>query len=411
VDQALRRQVGAQELTDGFVRTDPAAPLAGAAGLFDKTHSTSEFGTSERQAVTGAPYLRIDRVSKKFGTFTALKEVSIDIQHGQFVCFLGPSGCGKTTLLRAIAGLDIQTSGRILQAGSDISALPPSERDFGIVFQSYALFPNLTVARNIGYGLESRRMSRAAITARVGELLAMIGLPESGSKYPTQLSGGQQQRVALARALATSPGLLLLDEPLSALDARVRVRLRHEIKQLQRRLGVTTIMVTHDQEEALTMADSIVVMNHGVIEQVGTPQEIYRQPASPFVADFIGTMNFVPAKVAAPGRVRFGGIELACPAAADALPQGTEVTVAVRPEDVVVRNIGEGGSNNHFDATIVGMEFLGSFYRSTLVPTHAPEVAITADFSINAVNDLVLADGRTLPVALPPDRLRVFRQA
>jgi iron(III) transport system ATP-binding protein len=363
---------------------------------------------NDKHADGREPYLRVERVTKMFGTFSALKEVSIGIHEGEFVCFLGPSGCGKTTLLRAIAGLDIQTTGRIYQGGADISALPPSERDFGIVFQSYALFPNLTIAKNIGYGLENRRLARAAIDARVRELMQLIGLPDQGGKYPAQLSGGQQQRVALARALATSPGLLLLDEPLSALDARVRVRLRHEIKDLQRRLGVTTIMVTHDQEEALTMADRIVVMNHGVIEQVGTPQEIYRQPASPFVADFIGTMNFVKAIVAAPGRVRFGSIELACPAAADGLPQGAAVTVAVRPEDVVVRHGGEAG-NNRFDATITGMDFLGSFYRGTLVPTRAPEVAITADFSINAVSDLGLAGGRTLPVALPADRIRVFR--
>ena len=354
------------------------------------------------------PYLHIARVSKMFGTFQALKEVSIDIYEGEFVCFLGPSGCGKTTLLRAVAGLDIQSSGRIHQGAVDISALPPSKRDFGIVFQSYALFPNLTVAKNIGYGLENRRLARQAIAARVSELLQLIGMPDSGPKYPSQLSGGQQQRVALARALATSPGLLLLDEPLSALAARVRVRLRHEITELQRRLGVTTVMVTHDQEEALTMADRIVVMNHGVIEQVGTPQEIYRQPASPFVADFIGTMNFVKARVAGPGRVRFGGIELACAITGDDFPENSEVTVAVRPEDVVVRNIGEVG-DGRFDATIIEMDFLGSFYRSTLVPVRAQDVAITADFSINAVNDLGLANGRTLPVSLPADRIRVFR--
>ncbi|UCH76088.1 MAG: ATP-binding cassette domain-containing protein, partial [Rhodospirillales bacterium] len=211
----------------------------------------------------GAPYLRIANVTKNFGDFTALDDVSIDINEGEFVCFLGPSGCGKTTLLRAIAGLDIQTFGRIDQGGRDISALPPAERDFGIVFQSYALFPNLTVTRNIAYGLENRKLPKDEVRARVDELLQLVGLSGQGDKYPAQLSGGQQQRVALARALATSPGLLLLDEPLSALDARVRVHLRHEIKQLQHRLGVTTIMVTHDQEEALTMADRIVVMNHG----------------------------------------------------------------------------------------------------------------------------------------------------
>src|SRR5688572_16394662 len=208
------------------------------------------------------PYLRIERLSKRFGGFTALRDISLEIFEREFVCFLGPSGCGKTTLLRAIAGLDIQSSGRIEQAGKDISALPPAERDFGIVFQSYALFPNLTVAKNIAYGLESRRAARAEVDRRVKELLALVGLDDQGDKYPAQLSGGQQQRVALARALAPAPGLLLLDEPLSALDAKVRTHLRHEVKQLQRRLGVTTVMVTHDQEEALTMADRIVVMNH-----------------------------------------------------------------------------------------------------------------------------------------------------
>ena len=188
---------------------------------------------------------------------------------GEFVCFLGPSGCGKTTLLRAIAGLDIQTTGSVFQDGEDISALPPSERDFGIVFQSYALFPNLTIEKNIAFGLENSGIARPDIDKRVAELLELVGLPEQAKKYPAQLSGGQQQRIALARAIATSPGLLLLDEPLSALDAKVRVHLRHEVKDLQRKLGVTTIMVTHDQEEALAMADRIVVMNHGVIEQVG----------------------------------------------------------------------------------------------------------------------------------------------
>ena len=255
---------------------------------------------------SGKPYLRIENLWKRFGDFTALQSISLDIFEGEFVCFLGPSGCGKTTLLRAIAGLDIQSEGRIEQAGKDISALPPAERDFGIVFQSYALFPNLDINKNIAYGLENRRLPRADINARVKELLDLVGLRDQSIKYPAQLSGGQQQRVALARALATSPGLLLLDEPLSALDARVRVHLRSEIKDLQRTLGVTTVMVTHDQEEALTMADRIVVMNQGVIEQIGTPEEIYGQPASAFVADFIGTMNFIPGTVSEAGSVKIG---------------------------------------------------------------------------------------------------------
>jgi iron(III) transport system ATP-binding protein len=215
------------------------------------------------------PYLRISRLTKKFGEFVALNDISLDVSQGEFVCFLGPSGCGKTTFLRAIAGLDIQTSGTVHQADRDISALPPSERDFGIVFQSYALFPNLTVEANVAFGLENQKKNRVEIKKRVDELLELVGLPEQEKKYPSQLSGGQQQRIALARALATSPGLLLLDEPLSALDAKVRGYLRHEVKALQRKLGVTTIMVTHDQEEALTMADRIVVMNDGELTRLG----------------------------------------------------------------------------------------------------------------------------------------------
>ena len=291
-------------------------------------------------------YLRIRRLTKKFGEFTALADISLDVLEGEFVCFLGPSGCGKTTLLRAIAGLDIQTAGTVEQGGADISALPPSERDFGIVFQSYALFPNMTVARNVAYGLESQRRSRAEVRDRVRELLDLVGLPDQGDKYPAQLSGGQQQRIALARAIAMSPGLLLLDEPLSALDAKVRARLRYEVKSLQRRLGITTIMVTHDQEEALTMADRIVVMNHGVIEQVGAPVEIYREPASVFVADFIGTMNFLSAEITGDagtggGGIRAGGLALACDTSGH--PEGERVTAAIRPEDIVLLDSGSAG--------------------------------------------------------------------
>ncbi|HLC09367.1 MAG TPA: ATP-binding cassette domain-containing protein, partial [Methyloceanibacter sp.] len=254
-------------------------------------------GASTPNGTGGVPAVRVSirSVSKRFGKFQALKSVSLDILDGEFVCFLGPSGCGKTTLLRAIAGLDLQSEGPIAIGGRDVSNLPPSARDFGIVFQSYALFPNLTVAANVGYGLVNQRKNRREIAARVDQLLAMVGLADQAKKYPVQLSGGEQQRVALARALATSPSLLLLDEPLSALDARVRLRLRDELKSLQRRLGITTIMVTHDQEEAMGLADRMVVMNHGVIEQIGTPAEIYARPTTAFVADFVGTMNFVPA--------------------------------------------------------------------------------------------------------------------
>ena len=351
------------------------------------------------------PYLRIQRLTKKFGGFTALDDISLEIAEGEFVCFLGPSGCGKTTLLRAIAGLDIQTTGRIEQNGRDISALPPTKRDFGIVFQSYALFPNLTAAKNVAYGLENTRASRAEVARRVRELLDLMGLTAHGGKYPAQLSGGQQQRVALARALATSPGLLLLDEPLSALDAKVRVHLRHEIKQLQRRLRVTTIMVTHDQEEALTMADRIVVMNLGAIEQVGTPLEIYREPASPFVADFIGVMNFVAGTVVRDGVVRLGRTELACEV--EGLAVGTEVTLAIRPEDIVAHE-GRGGEPNVLTVRVDALAFLGSFFRADLV-SDAPEgVLVRADLPVDLIRRRGIAEKSMLPVLLPPDRIRIY---
>jgi iron(III) transport system ATP-binding protein len=349
------------------------------------------------------PYLRIEFVSKNFGDFQALKSISLDIYPGEFVCFLGPSGCGKTTLLRAIAGLDIQTSGRILQSGGDISGLPPSQRDFGIVFQSYALFPNLTVAANVGYGLAGGKMPRGEIAARVTELLALVGLSGQEQKYPAQLSGGQQQRVALARALAMSPGLLLLDEPLSALDARVRQHLRAELKQLQRRINVTTIMVTHDQEEALAIADRIVVMNEGRIEQVGTPMEIYRQPAAAFVADFVGQMNFLPVEIEAPGTVRLGQVTLET--GDTRMTAGQEATLCIRPEDIQVRGI-VSEQGNTLLTRIEHMEFLGSFCRAELrLPCGRP---LRADFSINAMRDLGLVPGQELQVALPPERMRLF---
>ncbi len=236
-------------------------------------------------------YLHATGVTKTFGRFAALQDISFEARRGEFLCILGPSGCGKTTLLRVVAGLETQDSGRVAIEGRDVSSLPVSRRNVGIVFQSYALFPNLTAVQNIGYGLRSLGNGKSSIGRRVEELLQLVGLQGMGHRYPAQLSGGQQQRVALARAMALSPNLLLLDEPLSALDAQVRILLRSEVRQLQRRLGVTTLMVTHDQEEALTMADRIVVMDRGKIVQDGTPLEIYNKPATPFVASFIGSMN------------------------------------------------------------------------------------------------------------------------
>jgi iron(III) transport system ATP-binding protein len=358
-------------------------------------------------AARAGPYLRIDRVSKSFDRMLAVDGVSLDVHAGEFVCILGPSGCGKTTLLRAIAGLDIHSAGRIVQGGQDVSRLPASARDFGIVFQSYALFPNLTVAGNVGYGLASRGLDRAAMAARVAELLDLVGIADQGRKYPAQLSGGQQQRVALARALAMSPGLLLLDEPLSALDARVRVRLREEIRALQRRLKVTTIMVTHDQEEALSIADRIVIMNKGVIEQTGTPLEIYTAPASAFVAQFIGEMNFLPVTVGGHQTVRLGRVELRC--SIDGLAANAPAVLCIRPEDIAVRSVG-ADTVNAIPVHIADMEFRGAFFRARLHGNGQGIPDLAADFSANAVRDLGLAPGRDVAIALPQGRIRVFAQ-
>ncbi|HEY9550288.1 MAG TPA: putative 2-aminoethylphosphonate ABC transporter ATP-binding protein [Kiloniellaceae bacterium] len=354
-------------------------------------------------------YLRIRDLQKNFGDFTALRDVSLDVEEGEFVCFLGPSGCGKTTLLRAIAGLDLQTRGSIEQAGRDISALPIAQRDFGIVFQSYALFPNLTIERNIAFGLENSGRPRAEVTRRVAELLDLVGLDDQRGKYPAQLSGGQQQRIALARAIASSPGLLLLDEPLSALDAKVRVHLRHQIKELQRKLGVTTIMVTHDQEEALSMADRIVVMNHGVIEQIGTPTEIYRAPRSLFVADFIGETNRIHSTLSAPGSFTLGDTSLL--GMTDGLAPGQAIVVTIRPEDIIPHAPGSRSAvsgGGLIEVTIGEMEFLGSFWRSRLTGEALGGEELYADFSMNAVRRLSLDEGARLTIELPASRLIAF---
>ncbi|MGH8706201.1 MAG: putative 2-aminoethylphosphonate ABC transporter ATP-binding protein [Burkholderiales bacterium] len=353
----------------------------------------------------GEPFLRLEGIRKDFGPFTALRDIRLEVPKGEFVCFLGPSGCGKTTLLRIIAGLEAQSAGTIHQGGRDISALPPALRDYGIVFQSYALFPNLTVFDNVAYGLVNRRAERGAIQTRVGELLSLVGLPGSGAKYPSQLSGGEQQRIALARALATSPGLLLLDEPLSALDAIVRVHLRQEIRALQQRLGVTTIMVTHDQEEALSMADRIVVMNHGVIDQIGTPLQVYREPATPFVADFVGKVNMLAATVEAPGRVRIGARSFACSSCNGSA--GRSVRAYLRPEDIVVRPIVEGDPNV-LDARIEKIEFLGSYCLVRVAAEGLEGQALTVYLSLNYLSEMGLESGSPLKLRILAERMRVF---
>ncbi|PSU29293.1 putative 2-aminoethylphosphonate ABC transporter ATP-binding protein [Photobacterium lutimaris] len=351
-------------------------------------------------------YLKTENVSKHYGQFTALNDISLDINKGEFVCFLGPSGCGKTTLLRAIAGLDLASSGKITQGDIDTTFLAPEKRDFGIVFQSYALFPNLTVAENISLGLRNQGKDNKTVNDTVNHWLGVIGLPDSGMKYPNQLSGGQQQRVALARALSLSPGLLLLDEPLSALDAKVRTHLREEIRRLQRQLGITTIMVTHDQDEALAMADRIVVMNHGVIEQVGTPQDIYENPASRFVADFVGNMNFIPASVVSDNQIRIG--ESLLPKPCDKLHRGEQVELGLRPEDLHFLEIGKQ-SDSSFPVQIEELEFQGTFVRAEckLQGEHQGKM-LKVDVPIRELRELQLERGHFHYVNMSKKHTHIF---
>jgi putative spermidine/putrescine transport system ATP-binding protein len=306
------------------------------------------------------PFLEISDLQKHYGANHVVRDFSLDIDKGEFVSFLGPSGCGKTTTLRMVAGFETPSEGRIRIDGRDVVNLKPNQRNIGMVFQAYALFPNLTVAQNVAFGLKVAGASRAERDARVAEMLKLIGLPDLGERYPFQLSGGQQQRVALARALAVRPKVLLLDEPLSALDAKIRVSLREEIRAIQKELGITTIYVTHDQEEALSMSDRIVVMNAGVAEQVGDPFEIYNRPATPFVASFVGTLNVLEALVvdAASGEVAVEGQPVALGRPLAAAP-GSRISLALRPQALALGADGEAALHG----TVRDVSFLGSVVR------------------------------------------------
>jgi putative spermidine/putrescine transport system ATP-binding protein len=281
-------------------------------------------------------YLELKNVNKTFGGVTAVHDFTLDIEKGSLVSFLGPSGCGKTTTLRMIAGFEKLDSGAIILDDSDISPVPPNLRDIGMVFQAYALFPNMTVYENIAFGLRMKKTPREEIKERVDAVLEMVRLQDTSSRFPHQLSGGQQQRIALARALAVQPRVLLLDEPLSALDAEVRVVLRGEIRRIQSELAITTIYVTHDQEEALSISDKVVVMNKGLIEQIGTPEEIYRAPKTRFVATFIGTANQFPGQTTGKNKVLCSDLEILTGNLKN-FTDGQSVVVLVRPETIQVQ--------------------------------------------------------------------------
>jgi len=322
-------------------------------------------------------FLQMKGITKKFDKQTVLNDINADIEKGELVCILGPSGCGKTTLLRIIAGLESPTSGQIIIDGKDSTHLPPSKRNFGIVFQSYALFPNMTVMGNVMFGLQQKKhLSREEIHEKVCDSLRMVDLFEHRDKYPRQLSGGMQQRTALARAIALSPAFLLLDEPLSALDAKVRVKLRTEIRAIQKALKITAIMVTHDQEEALTMADRIVVMNNSFVEQIGTPRKIYDFPATPFVANFIGAMNFF---------------------------QNSGEICAIRPENVIITN-----RKDRYDitATVKNVEFKGPLTRIHGILPDLTEINL--DLPSDSADNLNLHEDGTIFLQMPQEYLRRY---
>lgn len=308
-------------------------------------------------------HLALKNVSKHFGDFTAVSDFNLDVNKGEFVSFLGPSGCGKTTTLRMIAGFEIPSTGSIAIDGADITNKSPSQRNVGMVFQSYALFPNMTVAQNIGFGLRIRKEKEAAVTDRVKEMLSIIHLENKADSFPYQLSGGQMQRVALGRALAIRPEVLLLDEPLSALDAKIRIALRAEIRSIQQKLGITAIYVTHDQEEALSLSDRIVVMREGEMDQVGTPFQIYNFPTTVFVANFVGTLNNASAEVIDPakGAIAIDGVQFDSAVDLKERKKGDKVRVAIRPERF--NFVSQEKKANIVDCRIENITFLGSIVR------------------------------------------------
>src|SRR5471030_2055249 len=351
-------------------------------------------------------FLEISHLQKAFGVQTAVHDFTMDIARGEFITFLGPSGCGKTTILRMLAGFESPSGGTIKFDGKDVTHTPTNQRNIGMVFQSYALFPNMTVAENIGFGLKVAKMPVEQIHARVTEMLKLIGLAALGARYPWQLSGGQQQRVALARALAGKPQVLLLDEPLSALDAKIRVSLREEIRAVQRELGITSVFVTHDQEEALSISDRIVVLSEGRVEQIGTPSEVYNFPRTPFVASFVGTLNLLSGQVVDPasGKIVVGGQELRTSHALNSADAGKQRMLAVRPEAIVLEAPANG--RNTLAATVEEVNFLGAVVR---IRTRVDQSVISLDI-FNDPNRRLPERGQPVALGFSHENLLVLEE-
>jgi iron(III) transport system ATP-binding protein len=357
---------------------------------------------------TSSKQLVLENISKHFGSLVAVQGVNLVIDPGEFICFLGPSGCGKTTLLRIITGFEQQTAGDIIYDGNVINDVIPQKRDFGIVFQSYALFPNMTVYQNVAFGLKMRRMPKNLIDERVSEILQLVGLAAWEQHYPSQLSGGQQQRVALGRAIAIKPKVLLLDEPLSALDAKIRIRLRVVIKKLQEELGVTMIYVTHDQEEALALADRVVIMRDGEIRQIGSPWEIYKKPKTSFIAEFVGTSNFITGKKKN-GNVQFGRLELAVSNINDT--SSDKIYLAIRPENI--ERVDEAAPpGTYLPSNVIEVEaevinFLGAIVRVTFI---LEKEEMFVDIPEKEFEKINLKRKGKLKLYFPPDAFHVYSE-